>query len=62
MNVGLSPGLRRELERKRFPWSYAMALLTFPTGLAMPEGWVKRNFAPELLVSEAEEYWPRKPE
>ena len=35
---------------------YGVALLTFALGLRMPESWVKRHFAPELL----EESEPKK--
>jgi hypothetical protein len=49
--------------RDDFSASYGIALLTFAVGLAMPESWVKKHFAPDLLEeSQPEEYWPRKPE
>lgn len=41
------------------PRSFGLALLTFAIGLAMPEGWVKQRFAPDLIGPETSgEYWP----
>ena len=52
------------LIRHDFPRApLGLTLLVFSTGLGMPENWVKRRFAPELLEeSEPEEYWPRRHE
>lgn len=49
--------------RDEFSATYGIALLTFAIGLAMPESWVKKHFAPDLLEeTQPEEYWPRRPE
>jgi len=51
------------LIRDDFSASYGIALLTCAIGLGMPESWVKKHFAPDLLEEmQPEEYWPRKPE
>jgi hypothetical protein len=44
-----------------FPLAYAAAMFTFQLGLALPESWVKRRFAPDLIES-PEGYWPGKRE
>jgi hypothetical protein len=49
--------------RDDFSESYGIALLVFAIGLAIPESWVKKHFAPDLSgEGQPEEYWPRKPE
>jgi hypothetical protein len=51
------------LIREDFSASYGIALLTFAVGLGIPEHWVKKHFAPDLLEkSKLEEYWPSNPE
>jgi hypothetical protein len=38
------------LDRDTFPVAYGIAMFTFSTGLALPEGWVKRRFACDLIA------------
>jgi hypothetical protein len=44
----------------RFIWvGYEGAIIGFSAGLAIPEGWVKRRFAPDLLEhGPPDEWWP----
>jgi hypothetical protein len=45
----------------RFPWAYGAAVFTFSAGLALPESWVKRRFAPDLIESNSPGgWWPSK--
>jgi hypothetical protein len=39
--------------RDRFPWVYGAAVSAFSVGLALPESWVKRRFAPDLIEGDA---------
>jgi hypothetical protein len=52
------------LATDRFVWiTYECALIGFSAGLGIPEGWVKRRFAPELLEhGPPDEWWPSKRE
>jgi hypothetical protein len=42
----------------RFPWAYGAAVFAFSAGLALPESWVKRRSAPDLI--EPSEDWSAK--
>ncbi len=44
-----------------FPFTYGIAVLTFSAGLAIPQSWVKRRFAPDLLEPSGD-WWPSKRE
>jgi hypothetical protein len=49
--------------RDRFPWVYGAAMLSFSIGLLLPEGWVKRRFAPDLMEPDSPDgWWPSKRE
>ena len=37
--------------REHFPWAYGAAFVAFSAGLALPESWVKRRFAPDVIES-----------
>lgn len=46
-----------------FSWVYGTAMTTFSIGLTIPEGWVKRRFAPELIeLNSPDGYWPTERE
>ena len=47
--------------RDRFPWAYGAAVFAFSAGLALPESWVKRRFAHDL-IEPSEDWWPSKRE
>jgi hypothetical protein len=47
------------LAHDSFPRIYGLALISFSVGLSMPQGWIKRRFAPELLEPERD-WWPAK--
>jgi hypothetical protein len=50
------------LARNSFP-TYGCAMSAFSAGLSLPEGWVKRRFAPDLIEPNPEdEWWPSKRE
>ena len=38
------------LDRDTFPVAYGIAMFSFSTGLALPEGWVKHRFARDLTA------------
>ena len=39
------------LARDHFPMVYGQAMTSFSLGLAFPQSWVKRRFAPDLIES-----------
>ena len=49
------------LTRNRFP-TYGCAMSAFSAGLSLPESWVKRRFAPDLIAPNPDEWWPNKRE
>jgi len=44
-----------------FSLVYGIAMMTFSVGLSIPEGWVKRRFAPDLIDPQ-DGFWPTKAE
>ena len=48
------------LANDHFPFAYGTALTAFSAELSLPESWVKRRFAPDLI--EPSGYWPSKSE
>ncbi|MGA7908630.1 MAG: hypothetical protein WCA16_14565 [Candidatus Sulfotelmatobacter sp.] len=43
----------------RWLWLIGMGLVSLSGGLVIPEGWVKRRYAPESVPKESdEEWWP----
>ena len=51
--------LTLSLVRDHFSWYYGIAMGTFSIGLNIPESWIKRRFAPELLEPERD-WWHSK--
>jgi hypothetical protein len=49
------------LAHDHFSVAYGLAMSSFQLGLALPESWVKRRFAPDLIES-PDGYWPIKRE
>jgi hypothetical protein len=47
------------LAREHFPIIYGLAMTTFSTGLSIPQGWLKRRFAPDL-IEPSSDWWPSK--
>ncbi len=49
--------------REHFSVVYGIAMTTFSVGLSIPERWVKRRFAPDLIDPITPHgFWPTKPE
>ena len=47
----------------RFPWAYGAAVFAVSAGLSLPEGWVKRRFATDLIQPNSPGgWWPSKRE
>ena len=51
------------LADNHFPFIYGLAMSSFSSGLALPESWVKRRFAPDLIDPVSPNgWWPNKRE